>query len=87
MKLKIMEPSPTAPICISESRPIRAVSTVLSKGTEILLNILGIASLRISLFNTGFYVLKRINIRLSKANIKIKGRKEVKIMPTVIYSF
>ena len=50
-----MAPTPTAPMCSSDKRPIKAVSTVLNKGTEILLMILGIASLSISLFNDFFW--------------------------------
>ena len=47
-KLKIIALIPTAPRWVADNLPIRAVSTVLSRGTEILLIILGSASAQIS---------------------------------------
>ncbi len=53
-----MEPIPTAPRCSAENRPINAVSTELSKGTEILVKIFGIANRRIS-FDVFFDVISK----------------------------
>src|SRR6056297_816942 len=49
-KLNSMAPRPTAPRCTEDKWPIKAVSTELMSGTEILLKILGPASLKISRF-------------------------------------
>ncbi len=51
MKLNIMLLRPTAPRWTGERCPIKAVSTVDNKGTEILLIIFGVARLSISLFS------------------------------------
>ncbi len=61
-----MLPRPTAPKWTTDNRPIRMVSTEEIKGIEMLDRILGIASLRISLF-----IMKRPLTRNGTAN----GRK------------
>lgn len=50
-----MDPIPIAPRYIGDKCPINAVSTADNKGIEILLMILGMASLRISLFNIHYF--------------------------------
>ena len=82
-----MDPIPTAPMCISDNLPISAVSTELSKGTETLLIIFGIANRRISLFivvkmmdkDGNYFFIKVLNPLLLWTLLKINLENDIHV--------